>query len=257
MDPDADIAACATLVARGDPPRFRATMAAPVALRRLLFPLYAFNLEVARAPWVTQEPMIALMRLQWWRDALSEIAAGGPVRRHEVVTPLAAVLDAAGARDLDDAVAAREADLDRDAPSGIDAVQAHADRTAGTLLWTAARLAGATDMAAARAAGRAQGLAGLLSAVPELVRRGRHPLPHGDPAVHAAALARTGLDALATFRATSQPRAARPVFLVLPEAEAALRRIARDPEAVLRDGPPAPTLRTRLALGLRAMAGRP
>ena len=58
---DADIAACAALVARGDPPRFRAAMAAPVAMRRLLFPLYAFNLEVARAPWVTQEPMIALM----------------------------------------------------------------------------------------------------------------------------------------------------------------------------------------------------
>ena len=34
-------------------------MAAPVAARRVLFPLYAFNVEVARAPWVTQEAMIA------------------------------------------------------------------------------------------------------------------------------------------------------------------------------------------------------
>ena len=73
---DDDIAACARLVARGDLPRFRATMAAPVELRRMLFPLYAFNLEVARAPWVTAEPMIALMRLQWWRDALGEIGGG-------------------------------------------------------------------------------------------------------------------------------------------------------------------------------------
>ncbi|MEQ8366967.1 MAG: phytoene synthase, partial [Roseicyclus sp.] len=58
--------ACAELVARGDPDRFRATMAAPVDARRVLFPLYAFNIEVSRAPWVTAEPMIAEMRLQFW-----------------------------------------------------------------------------------------------------------------------------------------------------------------------------------------------
>ena len=68
--------ACADLVQRGDPDRFAAAMAAPVAARKVLFPLYAFNLEVARAPWVTEEPMIAEMRLQWWRDALGEIGGG-------------------------------------------------------------------------------------------------------------------------------------------------------------------------------------
>jgi phytoene/squalene synthetase len=69
--------ACADLLRRGDPDRFLAAMAAPPAARRVLLPLYAFNLEVARAPQVTAEPMIAEMRLQWWRDALAEIAAGG------------------------------------------------------------------------------------------------------------------------------------------------------------------------------------
>ena len=52
MDERDDFSACAALVERGDPGRFRATMAAPLAARRVLFPLYAFNLEVARAPWV-------------------------------------------------------------------------------------------------------------------------------------------------------------------------------------------------------------
>ena len=87
-----DVNACAAIVQRGDPDRFMATMAAPVAARRVLFPLYAFNVEVARAPWVTEESMIAEMRLQWWRDAVEEVAKGGVVRRHEVVTPLAEVL---------------------------------------------------------------------------------------------------------------------------------------------------------------------
>ncbi|UWQ20300.1 squalene/phytoene synthase family protein [Jannaschia sp. W003] len=257
MSLDADIAACAALVARGDPPRFRAAMAAPVALRRMLLPLYAFNLEVARAPWVTKEQLIALMRLQWWRDALGEIAEGKPVRRHEVVTPLAAVLDPKGARALDDAVAARERDLDAEPPADVAELLAHVDRTAGTLLWTAARLAGAEDEAAARDAGRAQGAANLLLAVPELVKRGRHPLPHGDPAEHAAALAEEGLAALGRFRAARVPKEARPVFLVLPEAEAALRRIARDPASVVDPAPADLPLGTRLSIGWRAALNRP
>ena len=89
---DDDVKACAALVQRADPDRFRATMAAPVSARSVLFPVYALNVEVARAPWVTQESMIAEMRLQWWRDALQQIAEGTAVRRHEVVTPLSRVL---------------------------------------------------------------------------------------------------------------------------------------------------------------------
>jgi 15-cis-phytoene synthase len=53
--------ACAALVQRGDPDRFAAVMAAPVEARARLFVIYAWNLEVARAPWVTSEPLIAEM----------------------------------------------------------------------------------------------------------------------------------------------------------------------------------------------------
>lgn len=251
---DADLGACAALVARGDPPRWRATMAAPVRLRPLLLPLYAFNVEVARAPWVTQEPLIARMRLQWWRDALAEIAAGATPRRHEVVTPLARFLDAEGARVLDRAVAARESDVEAEAPRDRGAVLAYVDATAGGLLATAARLAGG-GAAAARQAGRAQGVANLLAAVPELVSRGRHPLPHGDTDEHVAALVEGATAALARARATPVPRAARPVFLVLPEAEAILDRLRRDPAKVM-EPPPEPGLRVRAARARNALLGR-
>ncbi|MEM9795848.1 MAG: squalene/phytoene synthase family protein [Pseudomonadota bacterium] len=220
---DADIAACADLVRRGDPARFRAVMAAPVAMRRMLFPLYAFNIEVARAPWVTKEPMIAEMRLQWWRDALGEIAGEGAVRRHEVVTPLAAVLDVAGARALDDLVAARRSDIEGLRPGTEAELTRYLDRTSGTLLWTAARLSDATDEAAARAAGRAHGIAAWLTAGPDLVARGRQPLPPGDPDARIREIAETGLVALDRFRAAKMPRAARAVFLVLSDVEALLR----------------------------------
>ena len=68
--------ACAALVERADPDRFTATMAAPPVARGPLWVLYAFNVEVARAPWASKEPMIAEMRLQWWRDVVENAASG-------------------------------------------------------------------------------------------------------------------------------------------------------------------------------------
>ena len=95
------VQACAEIVQRGDEDRFRATMAAPVAAREVLFPIHAFCLEVAKAPWVTKEMMIAEMRLQFWRDVLQEKIEGKVPRAHEVAAPLAAVLDPASAQALD------------------------------------------------------------------------------------------------------------------------------------------------------------
>ena len=53
--------ACANLVARADPERFSAVMAAPLGARAVLLPIYAAAAEVARAPWITKEPIIAEM----------------------------------------------------------------------------------------------------------------------------------------------------------------------------------------------------
>ena len=69
------LSACAELVRRGDPDRFLVAMAAPSEARARLLPLYAFNLDIARAPWASTDPNIALMRLQFWRDTLAEIAS--------------------------------------------------------------------------------------------------------------------------------------------------------------------------------------
>ena len=69
MEHQAALNACAEIVQRGDPDRLRAVLAAPLEARAVLLPIYAFNVEGARAPWVTEEPMIAEMRLAWWREA--------------------------------------------------------------------------------------------------------------------------------------------------------------------------------------------
>ncbi|MGV8987846.1 MAG: squalene/phytoene synthase family protein [Cypionkella sp.] len=173
--------ACAALVERGDPDRFAAVMAAPQQARPKLWPLYAFNLEVARAPWVTQQPLIAEMRLQFWRDMLE---AKTP-RAHEVAGPAHALLQETPgiAPLLDRVIEARRHDITREPFASDAAFEAYIEDTAATLMWAAALALGAEAKAepAFRALGWAAGLANYLRAVPTLVARNLQPLPDADP----------------------------------------------------------------------------
>ncbi len=235
FDPEG-VAACAQIVARGDPDRFRATMAAPVPARALLFPLYAFNLEVARAPFVSAEPMIGEMRLQWWRDVVAEIGAGAPPRAHEVAGPLAAV--AAHGRlqleTLDRLVAAHRVHLDASGFEDAGHVEEFLDATGAGLTWAAARLLGAKPglEPRVRAAGWAAGLAAYLRAIPDLEARGKHPLPDGRPEA-VRGWAHEGLARLRAARGTV-PQAVRPALLAGWRTEATLRRAVADPGRVAR-----------------------
>ena len=77
------------IVRRHDPDRFFTTLFAPAGRREALWTLYAFNHELAHAREVTREPMMALIRLQWWREVVE-----GAHRRHEVAEPVRGALDA-------------------------------------------------------------------------------------------------------------------------------------------------------------------
>ncbi|NRB04612.1 MAG: squalene/phytoene synthase family protein [Rhodobacteraceae bacterium] len=241
---DDDVIACAKIVETGDPMRFRTVMAAPVAARAKLFPLYAFNIEVSRAPWVTQEPMIAEMRLQWWRDALDEIVNGGPVRRHEVVTPLARVLTPGAAQRLDRLIEARRWDVYR-VPFETEAAQdQYLEETTGALTWTAGEMLGAGADGPLRDAGWGMGMAAFLQAVPALKAAGRQPLRDETPAA-IAALAARGVARLAAARRGRVKRAALPALWPASGALRVLQAAKAAPERVLSDG--LPEYRLRLA----------
>ena len=227
--------ACARIVEKGDPDRFLAAMAAPVEARRVLFPLYAFNVEVTRAPWVTEEPMIAEMRLQWWRDALEEIAEGRPVRKHEVTTALAQVLDAEGAQALDRLVAARRWDVYKDAFEDEGHFQEYLQATSGELMWQAARALGAQDFARETITdyGAAVGLSRYLGAVAALEGLGRVPLVDG----RREAVVKLAQDALINAGAASVayktiPTAARAALMEGWQAGPVLHQIKRQPQRV-------------------------
>ncbi|MBV1867655.1 MAG: squalene/phytoene synthase family protein, partial [Marinosulfonomonas sp.] len=229
------LAACAEIVRKGDPDRFLSVMAAPPAARAALFPIYAFNVEVARAPWVTQEAMIAEMRLQWWRDALDEIATGKPVRRHEVTTPLAAVLDADGAGVLDKLVQARRWDIYRDPFEDGDHFAEYLSATSGGLMWVAARALGAdAGEAPVREVGYASGLANWFKAIPQLEAQGRVPLVDG----RTETVVDLAQDALSRLKAARRqvPKPARPATRSGWQAGGTLRAAVTNPAVVPNGG---------------------
>ncbi|TNC50455.1 phytoene synthase [Rubellimicrobium rubrum] len=225
--------ACAALVERGDPDRFRVAMAAPPTARRVLFPLFAFNLEVARAPWVTREPMLAEMRLQWWRDVVETSAAGDPPPAHEVAGPLGALiregrLDPAT---LDAIVQARRRDIEAE-PFRPDDLRAYLEGTAGNLLWASAAALGEPSVHrdAVLQAGYAAGLSAWLQALPELAATGRGLVDESLPAIRA--LAEDGLSVLAQARRMRFGPGI-PALRAASLAGTFLFRAKRDPEAVL------------------------
>lgn len=254
---DADLSACAALVQKGDPDRFMAAMAAPVAARVALLPIYALNVEVARAPWVTDEGMIAEIRLQWWRDALAEIAAGGTARRHEVVTPLARVITAQQAGELDELIAVRRWDIYKEPFDSAAHFTRHIDQSAGTLMWVAARALGPANEGVVRDYAYAAGLANWLRAVPRLQERGRAPLVDASPDA-IRDLARGGLARLARAR---QNRAlvsdtAAAALLVGWQAQIVLKQALGDPERVAAGTLGQREVGRRASLMLRVVTGR-
>ena len=148
-------------VRRVDPDRWLASrfIADPKA-RADLIALYAFNYELARVAGGVSNALMGEIRLTWWREAMDEIAAGQPPRKHPTVEAVAA----AGypLKALAEMAEARMADLDA-APFETEAeVLAYLDATAGAVMMLAAwRLDPKTDLHAVQNAARAYGLAGL------------------------------------------------------------------------------------------------
>jgi NADH dehydrogenase [ubiquinone] 1 alpha subcomplex assembly factor 6 len=176
-----DLSSCAKLLRKHDADRYLTALFAPRERREALFALYAFNLEIARVREAVREPMMGMIRLQWWRDALGEIGKG-KVRAHEVVRPLAKAI-ADNNLDLvpfERLIAARERDLDAEPPRDLASLVDYARDSSGLLTELALAVLGKPSpelREAGQAAGIAWSLTGLLRAVPFHAAQRRVYLP--------------------------------------------------------------------------------
>ena len=114
---------CMELVRKWDHDRYLTALFAPASRRPALFALYAYNIELARCAEAVSEPLLGEIRLQWWRDAVTELQAGQP-RRHYVTLALApAMADQGLSPDLLEAmIEARRQDLDPEGPADSQAL---------------------------------------------------------------------------------------------------------------------------------------
>ena len=180
MDINDAFAACERTVRAHDPDRYLSALFAPAARRPLLLALYAFNYEISRVAESVREPMMAAIRLQWWREAVESARSSSP-RAHDVVQalgPLFAEADVPPAL-VEALIDSRERDDPAESFADLAALEAYADASSGGVMRIAARVLGAGDRLdeLARAAGIAFALTGLLRAVPFHAARGKLFLP--------------------------------------------------------------------------------
>ena len=172
---DDDIEFCASLLKESDPSRFRSIMAAPEKLRPYYFVIFALNVEVSKAPYLTKEPLIAEIRLQWWLDVLDEIIGEKAVRKHAVATPLSKCIGKSHARELKKFVLARKWDIHFNGFDSLTELKKYLYETTGILFQVAAGRNVVTKDKYFHDACMAIALANYLSATPELKRAGKLP----------------------------------------------------------------------------------
>ena len=172
---DDDIEFCASLLKESDPSRFRSIMAAPEKLRPYYFVIFALNVEVSKAPYLTKEPLIAEIRLQWWLDVLDEIIGEKAVRKHAVATPLSKCIGKSHARELKKFVLARKWDIHFNGFDSLTELKKYLYETTGILFQVAAGRNVVTKDKYFHDACMAIALANYLAATPELKRAGKLP----------------------------------------------------------------------------------
>jgi phytoene synthase len=175
-------------VRRVDEDRWLASRFAPADARRRLIAIYALNHEIARTADVVTQAAIGDIRLQWWREAISEVFEGRPPRPHPA---LAAIAEAhrqtpLPREALEALIDARGRDLDAAPFATFTEIDVYLEATAGNVIRIAAAACRSkSDANTVSAAARAWGYAGLLRAAAHWRAKGRSILPRENSDPHA------------------------------------------------------------------------
>jgi NADH dehydrogenase [ubiquinone] 1 alpha subcomplex assembly factor 6 len=272
----------AEFVRRNDPERYLTALFAPADRRDAVLSLFAFNYEIAKTREVVTEPTLGRIRLQWWREGIEQVFAGGAVRSHEVLTPLAAAVrkHELDRQEIERMIDAREQDLEADPPATRAALDAYCESTSGalqSLVLAVLGVGGEVEREAARAAGTAYALAGLIRAIPFHARAKRQFIPrelaeaehldlrelfelHPSRALAAIAerLAMAAWDRLARARSVRAKvsRTALPALLPASLAGRHLNRLRRARYDVFNPRFARPNTQAAMVLTLAAITGR-
>ena len=172
---------CANLLLRGDREKFLATTFTPIRVRRVLFPIFAFNLEMSRIAWEASDPALAEIKLKWWENELFKIFDTGNSHKHEILNALSDVI-LLNKLPLDLFLAiidARRFDIYYEPHDSLANQIVYIDKIFASLLELAYR--GVVEeiddhsITVVRNFGFALGVANLMTATPNLISKGKSP----------------------------------------------------------------------------------
>jgi len=152
-------------VRRADPDRWLSSRFIAEAERRAdVIALYAFSEELTRVALGAREPMVAEIRLTWWRESLDAITAGKPARGHPILQVLETAIRRNGlaAAPLEAISDASFTDLDADRFADDAALEHYLDGASGAVMALVAAITGGVDAADLRPAAHAWGLLSLI-----------------------------------------------------------------------------------------------
>ncbi len=164
---------CGQEVKRRNLDCYKICLIADLRRREALFALLAFHLDVSATAHSVSEPMLGMMRLQWWREAVESIFSP-PVRQQAIVQALARAVDDFDlpCTELKRLILARERDLDHLPPADQSDLLSYLDESSVPLF----RLMHAVctpvpQEGAIVVTGRAWGVMGLLRSSAYFARR--------------------------------------------------------------------------------------
>ncbi len=116
---------------KADPDRYLLSLFAPLAARPALWALFLLKHEIARTRGVVSNTQLGLIRLQWWRDEIGKIYAGGSGGEIPILSTLAPVIRERGLKQelFDTLIFAHEFDLEDVPPENFDGLKNYADFT--------------------------------------------------------------------------------------------------------------------------------
>ena len=179
MQKNADTEHCAVQVRKYDYERYFSALLVPSEVRRGLFALYAFNIELASIRERVTENLLGEIRLEWWRNNIKEIYAGN-VRNHSVTVELAHTIEHFNIElsFFERLISARVFDMNDEPPEDLNALENYVTMTSGELMVCSCIIAGASvGKDTALAMGRYWGLTGIIRSIQFHATMGRVYLP--------------------------------------------------------------------------------
>ncbi|KAI9370799.1 Squalene/phytoene synthase [Aspergillus egyptiacus] len=169
---------CMDLLSKSDRPAYTLSTFIPHSARKAYLALHVLNSTLSLIPDTTSNHTIGLMRLQFWRDAVTRTLAGSPPKEPIAILLASAVEDLQARSNgknrlsknwLMRMISAREQTLTNDPYPNLEALENYAESTYSTLLYltlSALPMASVTADHVASHIGKAAGIAAVLRGLP-------------------------------------------------------------------------------------------